>query len=93
MVLAGSSLFAQIEDGEVHASLDQQGGMVSFAENPENYDSLMTVQHIHTQLQSCIALEQKLGALDREMALDPRYVHRVGTVSFRNVPLQLLTVV
>ena len=74
-------LSPQIEDGEVHASLDQQGGMVSFAENPENYDSLMMAQHIDTQLQSCIALEQKLGALDREMALDPRYVHRVGSTS------------
>ena len=51
---------------------------MSFAENPENYDSLMMAQRIDTQLQSCIALEQKLGALDREMALDPRYVHRVG---------------
>lgn len=52
--------------------------MVSFKENPENYDSILTAMHMDSQLSACMALERKLGALDREMALDPRYVHRVS---------------
>ena len=52
--------------------------MVSFTENPENYDSLVMAQHIDAQLSECIALEQKLGTFDQEMALDPRYIHRVS---------------
>ena len=54
--------------------------MVSFTENPENYDSVLTAKHIDSQLSACMALERKLNAFDREMALDPRYVHRVSAI-------------
>lgn len=65
-----------IEQGEVHATLDQVGGMVSFTENPEKYDSAAMVTHLDQQLQECTALEQKLSSLEKELAVDPRYMHR-----------------
>ena len=47
MVLAN----LQIEQEQVHASLDQIGGMVSFSESPEGYNSLHMATHLHTQVQ------------------------------------------
>ena len=67
----------QIEDNEVHASLDQACSMVSFIENPEHYDSLAMVRHMETQLQQCVDLQTKLSSLDKQLALDPRYAHKV----------------
>ena len=52
--------------------------MVSFTENPENYDSLAMVEYVDGQIAECMALERKLSALDRDLAVDPRYVHRVS---------------
>ena len=68
-----------IEDGEIHASLNQAKQMVSFTENPENYDSLAMVEYIDEQIAECMTLERKLSALDRDLAVDPRYVHRSAT--------------
>ena len=75
----------QIEDGEIHACLDQVGAMVSFTENPENYDSLPMAQHLDKQLQDCVALEKKLSLFDRELALDPKYATRVSDVICNDV--------
>lgn len=66
-----------IEDGEVHATLDQAAGMVSFTENPENYDTMETVKLLDSQLREAIALEKKLGVFDKELAGDPRYIERM----------------
>ena len=54
--------------------------MVSFTENPEKYDSSAMVTHLDQQLQECTALEQKLSSLEKELAVDPRYMHRVGAL-------------
>ena len=54
--------------------------MVSFTENPENYDSLAMVEYIDEQIAECMTLERKLSALDRDLAVDPRYVHRVSSL-------------
>ncbi len=56
--------------------------MVSFTENPENYDSIATAMHMDSQLSACMALEGKLSNFNQEMALDPRYVHRVSVAPF-----------
>ncbi len=71
-------IIEQIEDGEVHASLDQAEGMVSFVENPEHYNSLAMVHHMEKQLQISVALQKKLTTFDKQLALDPRYANRVS---------------
>ncbi len=67
----------------MHASLDQAEGMVSFVENPEQFDSAAIVQHMEGQLQRCVELQRKLAAFDKELTLDPRYVHKVGANIFK----------
>lgn len=69
---------AQIEQEEVHASLDQAGQMVSFSESPESYDSVLMAAHLEQQLQQCMALEEKLKTFNQQMALDPRFLTRVS---------------
>lgn len=57
----------QIEQEEVHASLDQAEGMVSFSESPEGYDSLPMAAYLHTQVhavcyrQSVVSVEMVLS--------------------------------
>lgn len=55
--------------------------MVSFIENPESYDSQVMVQHLDKQLEECMALEKKLSAFDKQLSLEPRYIHRVRKCS------------
>ena len=69
---------SQIEDGEVHASLDQLGSRVSFTESPESYDNLHMVTNMDHHLAECISLEDKLSSFEKEMAADPRYIQRVS---------------
>jgi len=64
----------------VHASLDQARGMVLFEENPEQYDSKPMVELMEGQLQCCVELQRKLATFDKELTLDPRYIHRVSSV-------------
>ena len=59
--------------------------MVSFTENPENFDSSVMVKHIDEQLSDCMSLERTLSAIDKELAVDPRYVHRVRVCLFQCV--------
>lgn len=56
--------------------------MVSFTENPENFDTLATVRLLDSQLREAISLERKLGAFDKELAGDPRYIERVSDLIF-----------
>lgn len=62
--------------------------MVSFIENPESYDSVVMVQHLDKQLQECMALEKKLTAFDKQLSLEPRYIHRVRVVTTHS-PLKI----
>ena len=44
-------LSIQIEDGEIHATINQKDGMVSFHEDPEQYKSSEMVEHIDLSIQ------------------------------------------
>ena len=46
----------QIEQEEVHASLDQTAGMVSFSESPEGYDSQDMASYLHSQV--CVRVKK-----------------------------------
>jgi COP9 signalosome complex subunit 3 len=65
-----------IEKGELHASIDQVSGMVAFHDSPEKYCTDAVVARIDQQIAKCVALEEKIALLDREIALDHRYVER-----------------
>ncbi|XP_022683563.1 COP9 signalosome complex subunit 3 isoform X1 [Setaria italica] len=67
-----------IEDGEIHATINQKDGMVSFHEDPEQYKSVEMVEHIDTSIQRLTALSKKLASIDENMACDPAYLLKGG---------------
>lgn len=52
-------MFAQIEDGEIFAAINQKDGMVSFHDNPEKYNSLNMLKRLEAEVN--IKLNYVLG--------------------------------
>ncbi|AQK78397.1 COP9 signalosome complex subunit 3 [Zea mays] len=67
-----------IEDGEIHATINQKDGMVSFHEDPEQYKSVEMVEHIDSSIQRLTALSKKLASIDENMSCDPSYLLKTG---------------
>ena len=42
----------QIEDGEIHATISKQNGMVHFHDNPEKYDNPAVLRHVEQQVRA-----------------------------------------
>ncbi|PAN33394.1 hypothetical protein PAHAL_6G017500 [Panicum hallii] len=68
-----------IEDGEIHATINQKDGMVSFHEDPEQYKSVEMVEHIDSSIQRLTALSKKLASIDENMTCDPAYLLKVSS--------------
>jgi hypothetical protein len=66
-----------IVSGSIHATIDQQKGMVRFLESPERYDSHATAVQMETALQGAIALASRLHELHASLATDSHYLARV----------------
>ncbi|XP_062195786.1 COP9 signalosome complex subunit 3-like isoform X2 [Phragmites australis] len=67
-----------IEDGEIHATINQKDGMVSFHEDPEQYKSIEMVEHIDSSIQRLTALSKKLTSIDENISCDPAYLMKIG---------------
>ncbi|KAL6857180.1 hypothetical protein ACP4OV_018562 [Aristida adscensionis] len=67
-----------IEDGEIHATINQKDGMVSFHEDPEQYKSVEMVEHIDKSIQRLTALSKKLTSIDQNLSCDPAYLVKTG---------------
>uniref|UniRef100_A0A0E0LQQ4 COP9 signalosome complex subunit 3 n=1 Tax=Oryza punctata TaxID=4537 RepID=A0A0E0LQQ4_ORYPU len=67
-----------IEDGEIHATINQKDGMVSFHEDPEQYKSCEMVEHIDSSIQRLMALSKKLSSIDENISCDPAYLMKTG---------------
>ncbi|KAJ0973087.1 hypothetical protein J5N97_021046 [Dioscorea zingiberensis] len=67
-----------IQDGEIHATINQKDGMVSFQEDPEQYKSCHMIEHIDSSIQRVMMLSKKLRATDEHISCDPAYVSKVG---------------
>jgi len=65
-----------IEDGAIHASINQKDGMVSFHDNPVLNDSEAMQHHLEDQMRLCMELSNKLGEMDREISVNPQYVQK-----------------
>eukprot|EP00795_Rhopilema_esculentum_P002942 gene2942-1188_t len=74
---AESYLLEMIEDGEIHATIDQKDGMVKFHDSAERYDSSTVVMKIDEEIRKCMILDEKLQKMDREISVNPQYVQKV----------------
>ncbi|KAL8124225.1 COP9 signalosome complex subunit 3 [Apium graveolens] len=67
-----------IQDGEIHATINQKDGMVRFLEDPEQYKSCAMIERIDSSIERMMTLSKKLTATDELMSCDPAYLSRVG---------------
>ncbi|VAI76278.1 unnamed protein product [Triticum turgidum subsp. durum] len=67
-----------IEDGEIHATINQKDGMVSFNEDPEQYKSSEMVEHIDSSIQRLMALSKKLTSIDQNISCDHAFLMKVN---------------
>ncbi|XP_045130958.1 COP9 signalosome complex subunit 3-like [Portunus trituberculatus] len=66
-----------IEDGEIHASINQRDGMVVFLDNPEKYNSPTMMAKLDKEMQLCMEVERRLQAMEEEIVVNPQYVQKV----------------
>lgn len=74
------SHFAQIETRQIFATINQKDGMVSFSEDPEEYDTARMAAILDNKIQKTISLAQKVRTVDESIASSPQYLQRVTTV-------------
>jgi len=72
-------LLKMIESGEIYAVISQKDGMVSFYENPEEYNDNRMLNNLDAQIKSSIQLAQKLKHVDQEIASSTSYLQKTTT--------------
>jgi COP9 signalosome complex subunit 3 len=66
-----------IVSGSIHASIDQQKGMVRFLDNPERYDTHETAAMMEKAIGSAISLASRLSELHATLTTDQHYLAKV----------------
>lgn len=75
-----------IEDGEIFATINQKDGMVEFHDNPEKYNSAHMLLQLNTEMQKCIALDEKLQEMDRDITVNSQYVQKCTGLHEEEIP-------
>jgi len=73
---AEKAVVRMIEEGQIFATINQKDGMVSFLENPEQYNDNRLLNAIDAQIRRTIELSTKLRLLDREISSSPSYIQK-----------------
>ncbi|CAG7879387.1 unnamed protein product [Brassica rapa] len=67
-----------IQDGQIHALINQKDGMVRFLEDPEQYKTSEMIEIMDSVIQRTIGLSKNLIAMDESLSCDPLYLGKVG---------------
>ncbi|XP_057437467.1 COP9 signalosome complex subunit 3 [Lotus japonicus] len=67
-----------IQDGEIHATINQRDGMVRFLEDPEQYKTCEMIEHIDSSIQRIMELSRKLSTMDEQISCDQLYLSKAG---------------
>jgi len=67
-----------IEKGEIFATINQKDGMISFQEDPEQYDTKKMTTHLNVQIQKVIDLGKKVKSIDDSIASSLSYIQRTA---------------
>jgi len=73
---AEKHVLRMIEKGEIFATINQKDGMISFQEDPEQYDTKKMTTHLDTRIQKVIDLGQKVRSIDENIASSVPYIQR-----------------
>ncbi|VVB14438.1 unnamed protein product [Arabis nemorensis] len=67
-----------IQDGQIHALINQKDGMVRFLEDPEQYKTSEMIEIMDSVIKRTIGLSKNLLAMDDSLLCDPLYLGKVG---------------
>jgi COP9 signalosome complex subunit 3 len=73
---AEKRILKMIEAGELHATVSQANGMVSFHEDSERFDTEKTTRAIDHNIAKIMDISAKLKAADEALASSPHYVQK-----------------
>lgn len=65
-----------IAQSQIFARINQADGMVSFLEDPEEYNTNAMMDELDSRIQSTSALYSVLSNLNSELACDPEYISK-----------------
>lgn len=68
---AEAYVLGMIKDGAIFAKIDQRDGMVSFLDDPEDYNTNEMVRTLDAKLQTVMDISRRLNTLNNNLLLDP----------------------
>jgi COP9 signalosome complex subunit 3 len=71
---AEAHVASMIEDGAIFAKINQKDGMLSFLDDPEDYNTMEMVEALDARLKAVMRLSDKLHAANKDILLDHRYI-------------------
>jgi len=73
---AEKAVLRMIEQGDIFASINQRDGMVSFHEDPEQYNSIEMMEKLDKSINKTVDLAKKLKGLDETVSLSVPFLQR-----------------
>ncbi|KAH0860780.1 hypothetical protein HID58_089041 [Brassica napus] len=71
---AETHVIQMIQDGQIHALINQKDGMVRLLEDPEQYKTSEMIEVMVSVIQRTIGLSKNLLAMDESLSCDPLYL-------------------
>jgi len=71
---AEAHVASMIEDGAIFAKINQKDGMLSFLDDPEDYNTVEMVETLDAKLKAVMRLSDKLHAANKDILLDHRFI-------------------
>ncbi|KAH8942310.1 hypothetical protein BDL97_14G092300 [Sphagnum fallax] len=91
-------ILQMIQDGEIFARINQKDGMVSFQEDPEQYNTSAMTMRLNLEIHNIVRLAKKLTSVDEQVSCDQVYLSKIGrdrpryeTEDFDIVPQKMYT--
>lgn len=76
--MAEKLILSMIDDGDIHARINQKDGMVIFEDNPEKYNSVEMFIKIEDEMAKVMDAEEKVKLMDQEIALNAKYIQKTN---------------
>lgn len=71
-------ILQMIKDGDIFAAINQKDGMVSFQEDPEQYNTCEMTQRLNNEIHHIVRLAKKLTWVDEQVSCDHAYLSKIG---------------
>jgi hypothetical protein len=79
LIFHRANTFLQIEEGNIFATINQRDGMVSFKEDPEQYNTNEMLTKVDRHISKSLELSNRIKTLDEAISLTTHYVQRTNT--------------